>query len=674
MIEPQVPAVRRARVCLNGMWEVHEGGTPERAPAEGWRAVRVPEEFGDWSRESAWYRLKFDVPAEFAGTRVELEIGRIRFYGKVFVNGVACGESWQPRVPLTTDVTDAVVPGSKNELLLFVHCLAEGFSNPGESLQDPGARAALLDYRDTEDLAGVFGDVFLSCRPALSLSDVLILPSVRTGELRLKAWLTNDGPTLADARLTCTVKRRGDTVLSLPEASVTVAPGGSEEVEVVAKWRDPVLWGPPPFGKPVLYHLQSELTVGGGAVDRRFDRFGFRELWVDGNRFVFNGKPVFLMGTHISGFEMREAMTLLVPTLQGGGFLFVHPHADNRLDSFYDVCDELGMLIWDGTYCAGPIGNSYGRASTDSAKALQEALPYLKDAYRGWVGRNRNHPSIVLWSVGCNHDRAFSQGLRPIIKEEDPSSRPITAYDTPESDRDVSMLGFPGWQGTEPDYTNGIAAIDNELERRGQRTYPLWIGEYWSQSGRPQAMEITCEKGVAGGCAFDVGGYRGSLPPMTSEFTITWPSVSGVGQRRRNLYLRGHKTNFPEYRHPNWCDPATPVFRGEWKEEAGYRAVAEKAGTLPEPACLRAPEVIVTVTSNGEPVAGDYVFLAPEAGQSTKPTGGMPDPDGKAWFVLQEPGTYRAVCGESECVFDAREQPLKVEPGYGYIQWVTLGD
>lgn len=662
----------RARICLNGMWELHEGGTLDRVPAEGWRPVRVPEEFGDWSREAGWYRLRFRVPEEFVGKRVTLEVGRVRFYGKAFVNGAACGESWQPRLPLVADITQAVKVGGENELLVFVHCLAEGYSNPGEPLKNPSARGALIPYYDSADLAGIFGDVFLTCHPEVSVSEVQIMPSVRNGELRVRARVTNEGSKAVEATLSCSVEREGKTALSLPEVVVKVAPGETEEVEVAAKWSHPALWGPPPFGEPVLYHLQTDLVSEGGLLDRRYDRFGFRELWVEGNNFIFNGKPVFLMGTHISGFEMREAMSLLVPKLQQAGFLFVHPHADNRLDSFYQVCDEMGMLVWDCTFCGGPIGNGFGRWGGNRQDALRDALPYLTDAYRGWIRRNRNHPSIVIWSAGCNN-ASVNADLKALILEEDPS-RPVVRYHTPESDREVLMFGFPGWQGEEPDYSRGIADIEAQLKRRGDRKYPLWIGEYWSQSGRPRAMEITYDMGVAGGCTFDVGGYRGNLPPFPRDFTITWPSQSGVGQRRQNLFLRGHKKTFPEYRHPNWCDPSKPVFRGEWQEEPGYRAVAEKANSKPGPARVRVPEVIVTVTAGGKPVASEYVFVLPEAGQSTSAVGVMTDPDGRAWFVLEESGNYRAVCGGEEAVFEASGQPLRLEPGYGYIQRIGLGD
>ena len=669
----------RARICLNGMWELSEGGTKDQVPATGWRAVRVPEEFGDWSRESGWYRLRFPVPADFAGKRVVLEVGRISFYGKAWVNGVPVGESWQPRLPLVADVTRAAKVGAQNELLVFVHRLAEGYSNPGEPLQDPAARGALLDYYDMRDMAAIMGDVFLSCEPQVRVSDVFIMPSVRRGELRVRAWVTNDGTSPVVGTLACQVKRDGKTALALPEVPVQLAPGETKEVESVAKWPDPVLWGPPPFGAPVLYHLQSDLSVDGRLLDRRYDRFGFRELWVEGNEFRFNGKPIFLMGTHISDFEMREAMTLLVPKLQQAGFLFVHPHADNRLEGFYDVCDEMGMMVWDCTYCGGPIGNSLGRWGTRSADTLPTAKPYLEDMYRGWVRRNRNRACVAFWSAGCNNE-PVNADLKQVIEAEDPT-RPVVIYGVPENEREVQMFGFPGWGGAEPDYTKGTAALEAQVQRRGDLRYPLLIGEYWSQSGRPRAMEITCDLGIAGGCTFDVGGYHGCFPPFPTAFAITWPSQSGVGQHRTNLILRGHKQTFPETRHPNWCDPSMPVFAGEWAEEAGYREVSEKAngrpyraGGHPGVATRRAPEVIVTVTRRAKPVAGEYVFLIPASGQATNPVGVMTDPEGKAWFVLQEPGTYRAECGGKATTFAASYQPLKLDPGYGYIQRVTLGD
>lgn len=660
----------RMRICLNGMWERCEGGRPDRAPASGWKPVRVPEEYGDWARESAWYRLRFNIPEDFAGKRIELEIGRIRSYGKALLNGAVCGESWQMRVPLTADITPHARAGEQNELLVYTHCLAEGYANPGAPLKEPGARGALLDYYDAHDLAAIKGDAFLSCHPAVHISDLHILPSVRRGELSVRARISNAGGRAANARLRCAVRLKGEHILSLPEAEINAAPGQTQEIETAVEWPDPVLWGPPPYGEPALYHLCSELSDGSALVDRRFDRFGFRELWVEDRKFRFNGEPVFLMGTRIGGFEMREVMTLLVPKLQQAGFLFVHPHADNRLQGFYDVCDELGMLVWDGTYCGGPIGNQFGKWGTDRQQALHAALPHLEKAYRGWIGRNRNHPSVAIWSAGCNNE-ALHGNLRKLIREEDPS-RPVVTYDEPETDQEVHMFGFMGWEGTVEDYARGTQNIDDKIANRGEKPYALFIGEYWSQSGQPRAMEITYEKGVAGGCTFDVGGYKGSLPPLHEAFDIAWPSESGMGQRRRNLLLRGHKATYPETSHFNWCDPAKPVFRGDWAEEEGYRRVCEKANRGLQPARARSPEVIVTVSSAGKPIAGEHVILYPEASQSTNPVGVMTDPQGRAWFVLQEAGRYRACCRGKEVAFEAAFQPLKLEPGYGYIQWVEL--
>ena len=185
-------------------------------------------------------------------------------------------------------------------------------------------------------------------------------------------------------------------------------------------------------------------------------------------------------------------------------------------------------------------------------------------------------------------------------------------------------------------------------------------------------MEVTFDEGVAGGSSFDVGGYRGCLPPMGNEFEISWPSESGLGQRRRNLILRGHKITFPENRHPNWSDPSQPVYLQDWVEEPGYRDVAMKAYGGVEPATVRVPEVIVTVNRNGSPVPHENVILYPEEGQSVVPCGVMTDLEGRAWFVLREPGRYRAVCAENETTFTTTLQPLKLEAGYDYVQYVDI--
>ena len=187
-------------------------------------------------------------------------------------------------------------------------------------------------------------------------------------------------------------------------------------------------------------------------------------------------------------------------------------------------------------------------------------------------------------------------------------------------------------------------------------------------------MEITWEKGVAGGCTFDVGDFWGCLPPFHPDFDISWPSESGWGHRRRSLLLRGHKRTYPETRHPNWCDKDKKVFDGDWAEQAGYRRVSEKTGGAIKPATTRAPEIIVTLMSGGKPLAGTHVLIEPVGGQSTNPVGVMTDSNGRAWFVLQEAGPYRAVCCGRETTFDAEFQSLNLEPGYDYIQWVQLQD
>jgi len=636
--------------------------------------VRVPEGYGNWTRESAWYRLRVEIPENSSSGKLVLEIGRIRFYGKAILNGQVVGESWQPRNPLVADVTRAAKPGETNELLVYTHCLAEGYSNPGSPLVDPGARGSLLDYYDTHDQAGIKGDVFLHACPGCAVTDIHIIPSVQNGDLTVHTTVRNDSEAVFDGSLTASVRLNGQDVLELPPRQMRLASGEETSVVQQTPWTDPVLWGPPPYGSRVLYHLESKLEENGDIQDKRYDRFGFRELWVDGDRFIFNGKPAFLMGTQISGLEMRQPMALLIPRLQEAGYLFVHPHAVHRLQGFYDLCDELGMLVWDCTYCAGPIGNDFKRWDRDQEGPLDRALDHHEEAYRKWVRQNRNHPCVAMWSAGCNN-RHIHDPLRKLIESEDPSTRPVVTYSEPENEREVFMFGF-SWKRQDDDsrdFSAGLDDIQRERDRRGDRTYPLFIGEYWGGTGTPECMDQTYDRGVAGGCTFEVGGYEGNLPPMSGDFEIDWPSESGVGQRRRNIVKLGHKVTHPgSPKHPNWCDPTKPVFVGEWKEQAAYADLAEKSGKRLEPANERAPEVIVTVTQNNQPVSHRHVIVHPLGDQSTSPQGVMTDLNGRAWFILPEPGRYQADCGSGSVAFVASTQPLGTTPGYAYIQHVDL--
>ena len=103
-----------------------------------------------------------------------------------------------------------------------------------------------------------------------------------------------------------------------------------------------------------------------------------------------------------------------------------------------------------------------------------------------------------------------------------------------------------------------------------------------------------------------------------------------------------------------------PNVIGQWTKEA-YRE-ANDGKDLPSVPDRRAPEVIMEVTSGGKPVANAYVYLTPLDGQASNVRGVMADREGKAWFVLQEPGRYMASCAAG-----GKQAPTEITARWGSL-------
>ncbi|MCI0380886.1 MAG: hypothetical protein L0215_25160, partial [Gemmataceae bacterium] len=197
----------RVQVCLNGDWLRQVGSGGVTAPMEGWEVVRVPEYALAAAKGSAWFRLDFRMPAEFAmvGRRVLLRFVRVRHYARVFLNGVRCGENYGGRAPFEVDVTGVARAGETNRLEVWVHSCDGDYAMAGKRLTDMETIKRLTTFMGYREQATIAEDVFLVSRPELYVSDVLVMPSVRRHSLAVRLTLTNNSGRQRRAALANTV-------------------------------------------------------------------------------------------------------------------------------------------------------------------------------------------------------------------------------------------------------------------------------------------------------------------------------------------------------------------------------------------------------------------------------------------------------------------------------------
>lgn len=713
---------QRCEVCLNGEWEFAKGQETS-PPSEGWRGILVPGSFagGMATGHRGWYRLGVPIPRLWNdGRKVALRFEAINYYAKLVVNGQAIAEHRSSLLPFEAEVTRALRFGERNELLLFVQDLSK----------DPETQAYHTEgmyWKNAE--WGITKDVFVCCYPSVHLEDVFVVPSVRQKKLTVRVCVRNGSEHPQAVTVRNTAMLSGKLQLELPPVSLALQPGEAKTGGATKAWSNPTLWGFGDYGTPTLYFLRTGLLARRkpSAVtthhspltthhDEVFTRFGFREFWIEGKRFFLNGRPIFLQSiTHGPDYHSRDFATHTLAAYRSANINLVRPSGtDYKAASvWFDVADEQGMLMKAMSFYAG--------------RPLIEKEGQLREILTSWVRELRNHPSIVLWTVSNEvtrgeHDPEVWRHLARLasaMKDVDPT-RPLEFRGEPSAAKGKQEGILPGLElysaasfycdrsveqhleearrkygyaddipWLEDELYPGAMFVDDGTTQDFFARFPSVVFRAYREYGeRLYRSILDCHRlgaAGAGGCISMGTLFLGvnqqdkvQLPfgveqeGARVEFPV--PSLSGRGSKVQSLGLN------PQSGGPiNWFDSRQPVYRTSVVHERvteAFRFISGKDLPMPR---TRAPEVVVVLSDNGKPVAGELVFLMPLAGQSANPVGVLTDREGTAWFTLQEGGRYVAQVANlghttGRTTIEVRMPPLSPKGGYEHLQWVALGD
>lgn len=384
---------------LNGEWslKVIDGiSNDSTVPVEDstWGKIPVPgcwEPYGFCKPKydspnslTGYYRTTFTVPSQWKGMRVALRLDGVLYGYDLWINGKKAGEWWSAYNTAIFDITDFIdVKKKRQELAMRVITYFPG---------------ADFDYNDDWAPCGISRDVTLMGVPKTHLSD-LTIRTKNSGEVNVDTRIANGD--------------RNTTVShSILDAKGLVV--GTDKV------KSPKLWT---AETPYLYTLRTTLSRKGKTLQTFEHKFGFRELTIDGKVLKLNGQPIKLRGVTSHSTDPKtakvisEELTLKdMRLMKEASINYIRTSHYPREPRFYELADSLGFYIIDEVPFGYGDGNLY----------KEDFYPILQQRAQATIRRDKNHPSVLIWSLGNENPLTdICQTLGGYVKEELDPSRPI---------------------------------------------------------------------------------------------------------------------------------------------------------------------------------------------------------------------------------------------------------
>ncbi len=369
------------------------------------------------------YRRSFQVPADWLTSRqrVRLNFGAVDWHCKVRVNGKPIGEHTGGYDPFSFDITDALNPIGDNELIVIV---ADPTNAGGQPRGKQWSKPHGIWYTPT---TGIWQTVWLEPVPYKSIASIRIDADRASGAVRIHitdAGQKADTHFVYEAEISIDGKR----------VAVTTSPTSPLQLFV----NNPRPWS---TDSPTLYDLTVRTYIGARKTDEVKSYFAFRDIKLAKdaagiNRFMLNGKPIFMFGPLDQGFwpdglytaPTDEALRFDIEAVIKMGGNMLRKHVKVEPQRFYYWCDRLGVLVWQDM--PSPF---FEEIKPDGSKGWDEDFPAISDEWkaafhREWkaiIDATRHHPSIVMW-VPFNegwgqNDLAWAKSMVLATKERDPT-------------------------------------------------------------------------------------------------------------------------------------------------------------------------------------------------------------------------------------------------------------
>ena len=368
-------------------WEIKGYGIPV------YTNIKYPYDIDQLKAPHEWnpvgsYRKKFEIPQEWNGRKVFITFDGVSSAFYIWINGQYVGYSQGSRTPAEFDITPYLKPG-ENLIAAEVYRWSDG---------------SYLEDQDFWRLSGIFRNVYLWSTDQVHIRDFNITSSLdndyQTGTFKLEGELQRDDPNEDAFSLDLQLFDQNNNLVM--SESHTIASDDTEFITTERSLPNILPWS---AEEPVLYDLYISLKdPSGNIIEVIPQKVGFRKVEKKNGRILINGKAVRFKGVNRhehhperGHYVKLDDMLQDIMLMKQNNINAVRTAHYPNVPEWYELCDKYGLYVIDeGNIETHGFGNNDNNKLSNNPRWKQAYL----DRVQRMVYRDRNHPSVIIWSLG----------------------------------------------------------------------------------------------------------------------------------------------------------------------------------------------------------------------------------------------------------------------------------
>ena len=450
-------------ISLNGKWNIclqPKGNFWEDDKSLNYQMIQVPGEcemqgFKIKHDQPLVYKKEISISPDFRGKVIRLRFEGVYSYARLWVNGKYIREHSGGFTSWEADITKAAEPGKSAVIILEVTDKADEISYASGYAKHP--------------IGGILRNVSLISSPLSYPEQVVITTdfdeNYQDASLKVSGIVKYEG---SKQKIGIELFDKANRKIVLANNTFAITDSSFEFINLI---KSPLKWD---AEHPNLYKLRISLSDNKTILWARNYSFGFREIEVKGNRFLVNGQQVKLRGAchhdihpllgrvSTPEYELKDVLLAKEANIN-----FIRTSHYPPTDNFLQLCDRYGIYVEDETaVCFVNTYRSPEYAPGSTENSSEYTGRYLSQL-REMVENHRNHPSVILWSIG--NENKFGSNFQKSydwVKKTDPS-RPVI-FSFPGTDKknaksfDILSMHYPGIDGNLEQYGAVVTGFGNK--------------------------------------------------------------------------------------------------------------------------------------------------------------------------------------------------------------------